>query len=205
MRKKRLILIGMVILLGCLVLGFSSVALAEDGLYRSMLKTSGALAAILGLIGVGVAGYAAGKSYDSHTGWERHYHGAGQFYNRKPFRKEKPTYGITEQTIRLKWEDIWFNRFGTMRELQHPSDGGEAKWTPAMGIEKLPEPLKSFFVRQPERYKLTLKAFELIKQQKANWENFKVQFAIADAWSNANGSPYQDHTGGIRPQPILPA
>jgi hypothetical protein len=91
-----------------------------------------------------------------------------------------------------------------MGELLHPPDGGEPKWTPSQGSEKLPEPLKNFFVKQPERYKLTLKAFELMKQQKANWENFKVQFAIADAWSNAHGSSYQDHTGEFDPHRFFP-
>jgi hypothetical protein len=201
MRKKPLILVGMVLLLGCLVLGFSSAALAEDGVYRSMLKTGGVLAAILGIIGIAVAGYSAGKSYDSYTGWERHNLGAGQFYNRKPFRKDSPTYGITEQTIRLKWEENWFNRLRTIGDLLRPPDGGEPKWTPAMGIEKLPEPLKSFFVKQPERYKLTLKAFELMKLQKANWASrlsltfhrrngiFEVFAGISHSHSKAPGMP----------------
>ncbi|MGD8226276.1 MAG: reductive dehalogenase domain-containing protein [Desulfobacteraceae bacterium] len=204
MRKKPLIVVGTLLLLGVLLLGFSGFALAEDGVHRSLLKTGGALAAILGIMGIAIAGYAAGRSYDSHTGWERHNHGAGQFYNRKPFRKDRPTYGVTEKTVRLKWVENWFNRLNTIRNLLQPPEGGTPKWTPSMGMEKLPEPLKTFFLTQPERYKLTLKAFELMKQQTANWENFKVQFAIADAWSNAHASSYQDHNGEFDPHRFFP-
>lgn len=191
---KRLFRIGpIVFLLVLLVLGFAKVALAEDGTSQALLKTLGLLAALLGIIGISIAGYFSGKSYDSHTGWERYTHGAGQFYNRKPFRRERPTYGITDKTVRLRWEDMFFNRLKTMAQLMRPPDGGPAEWTPEMGIKKLPEPLRNFFIEQEDRYKATLKAFELIKKQKANWENFKVQFAIADAWSNAHSSAYQDH------------
>ena len=65
MRKKFLTVVGAVLLLGYFVLGISSVSFAEDAVYSSLLKTGGALAAILGIIGIGVAGYSAGKSYDS--------------------------------------------------------------------------------------------------------------------------------------------
>ena len=197
MRRQSLMAVGFILLLGFLILGFSGWAFAEDGVYRSILKTSGALAALFGLIGIAVAGYFAGKSYDSYTGWERYTHGAGQFYNRKPFRRDRPTYGVTEQTKRLKWEESLFNRLSTMRSLVHPPDGGEPKWVPPMGIDKLPEPLKTYFSENQERYKLSLKAFELIGQQKANWEKFKVQFAIADAWTSAEASSFEDHEGEI--------
>ena len=184
-----------ILLLVLLVLGFAGVALAGDGTSRALLKVGALLAALLGIIGISVAGYFAGKSYDSYTGWERYTHGAGQFYNRKPFRREHPTYGITEKTVRLRWEDMLFNRLRTVQTLMHPPGGEEPKWTPQMGIEKLPEPLRSFFAAQEDRYRATLKAFELMDRQKANWEKFKVQFAIADAWSSANASVYQDHNG----------
>ncbi|MBW1999554.1 MAG: reductive dehalogenase [Deltaproteobacteria bacterium] len=178
-----------------LLLGFSGVAVADDGTQHSLLKTAGALAAALAIVGMAVAGYAAGRTYDSYTGWERHNLGAGQFYNRKPFHKDRPTYGVTDKTIRLKWEDVLFYRLTTIKDLMHPPDGSEPKWVPSMGIEKLPEPLREFFTKQPERFKSTLKTFELMKQQKANWESFKTQFALAEAWSNAHASAYQDQKG----------
>jgi len=62
MKMKPLILVGMLLLIGCLVLALSSFAFAQDGAYSSILKTGGALAAILGIIGMAVAGYSAGKS-----------------------------------------------------------------------------------------------------------------------------------------------
>ena len=62
----------MLLLLGFLILGLSGVAIAGDGAYITFLKTGSALGALLGLIGIAVAGYFSGKSYDSYTGWERY-------------------------------------------------------------------------------------------------------------------------------------
>jgi reductive dehalogenase len=146
-------------------------------------------------MGIAVAGYLTGKSYDSYTGWERYTHGKGMFYNREPFRKDHPTYEVNENAQRLNWEDSLFNRLVTLKMLVHPADGGEPKWVPPMGVDKLPEPLRSYFKDHEQAYQLSLKAFELIGQQKANWDKFKIQFALADAWSNAVASSFEDHEG----------
>jgi reductive dehalogenase len=197
MRRKSLMAMGFILLLGFLILSLSGVAFADNGISRSILKTGSLLAAIFSIIGIALAGYFAGKSYDSHTGWERHHHGAGQFYNRKPFRKDQPTYGVTEETTRLNWEESLFNRLSTLKSLVHPPDGGEPKWVPPMGIDALPDPIRGFFKENEERYKNTLKTLQLMDQQVANWENFNVQFAIADAWSNAHAATFEDHEGEI--------
>jgi len=186
MRSKSLIAMGFILLLGFLILSLSGVAYSDDGVSRSILKTGSLLAAIFTIIGIALAGYFAGKSYDSHTGWERYNHGAGQFYNRKPFRKDRPTYGVTEEPTRLNWEESLFNRLSTLKSLVHPPEGGEPKWVPPMGVDALPDPIRGFFKENEERYKNTLKTLQLMDQQVANWENFEVQFAIADAWSNAH-------------------
>ncbi|GAG53504.1 unnamed protein product, partial [marine sediment metagenome] len=59
---------------------------------------------------------------DSYTGWERYTHGAGMFFNRKPFRKDSPTYGLVEETRRLRWEESLIGRMSTMRLLMNPPD-----------------------------------------------------------------------------------
>jgi epoxyqueuosine reductase len=75
--------------------------------------------------------------------------------------------------------------------LLEPRDGKAPEWAP-MGPEELPEPLNSYFKENEKRYKLTLKAFELIGTQRTDWDRFKTQFAIADAWSNAMASMFEN-------------
>jgi hypothetical protein len=104
MMNRRLFLTTKLLLITFLVLNFYDIAFADDGVSRSLLKGGGFLCAILGVIGISIAGYLTGKSYDSYTGWERYTHGAAMFFNRKPFRKDKPTYGVTDKTRRVNWE-----------------------------------------------------------------------------------------------------
>ncbi|MBW1799160.1 MAG: 4Fe-4S dicluster domain-containing protein [Deltaproteobacteria bacterium] len=197
MKKDFKISAGMLFLLAFMILGFGELAFAGDGVSRSLLKAGSALAAILGVIGIAVAGYFAGKSYDTYTGWERYHHGAGQFYNRKPFLQDRPTYGVMEATQRLTWIESLIGRMSTIKDLVHPPGGGEPKWVPPMGVDALPDPLRRFFKENEEKYKHTLNAFKLIDQQKANWEHFKVQLALADAWTNAHAATFEDHEGEI--------
>jgi len=84
----------------------------------------------LGIIGISFAGYFAGKDYGSYTGWERYTHGAGMFFNRKPFEKETPTYEKTDQHRRMYWVENLEGRLKGMMMLMHPPDGSEPKWTP---------------------------------------------------------------------------
>jgi reductive dehalogenase len=177
-----------ILLIGFIILGVTDVAFAEDGVTRPLLKTGAFLAALLGIIGVSFAGYMAGKSYDSYTGWERFTHGAGQYFNRKPFQKENPTYEKTDRHSRLRYVDNLSGRLKSLMMLQHPPDGSEPKWLPAMGMEALPEPLKGFYEEDQEAYPQMLKAFQLMKKQQEDWPKYATQFAIADAWSSAMGS-----------------
>ena len=52
----------------------------------------------------------AGRSYDSYTGWERFTHGAGMFFNRKPFQKDGPTYERAEHHRRVAWVETFEGR-----------------------------------------------------------------------------------------------
>ncbi|MFC1825410.1 4Fe-4S double cluster binding domain-containing protein [Thermodesulfobacteriota bacterium] len=180
-------------------------AFADDGNYRSLIKYGGLLSAVLGIIGIGAAGYFAGKTYDSYTGWGRHTHGAGQFYNRKPFRRDRPTYGVEENTRRLSYIENLSGRMQAFRELMAPLENGEPGWSPSMGVEGLSEPLKVFFEKHEEKYKATLKSFELIRLQKENWKKFEMQFAVADAWSAAHESLFDSEKVGELIQNAYPA
>ena len=156
-----------ILFIGFIILGVSDVVLAGDGVARPLLKTGAFLAALLGIIGVSFAGYMAGKSYDSYTGWERFTHGAGQFFNRKPFHKESPTYEKTDQHSRLRYVDNLSGRLKSLMMLIHPPDGSESKWSPPMGMDALPEPLKGFYIEDQEAYPQMLKALDLMKKQHA--------------------------------------
>ena len=162
MRRKFLMTVGVLFMLGFFIGGFSSLAFADDGISRSLLKAGGLIGAVLGIIGISIAGYVSGKSYDSYTGWERYTHGAGMFFNRKPFHKEKPTYEVTEKTLRVKWIDSILHRnLMTLLPLMMPPDGSGPKWLPDKGPDALPEPIRTFFLENEDRYMATLEAFGL--------------------------------------------
>ncbi|MBW2000025.1 MAG: hypothetical protein JRJ29_18950 [Deltaproteobacteria bacterium] len=126
MCQKRLFWM-MGLLLFLLVLGFTNLAFADNGATRSLLKSGAAIGTILGIVGISIAGYYAGKSYDSYTGWERYTHGAAMFFDRKPFHKDKPTYGVTGKTRRVNWEENINGRLGTLMHLMMPPDGAQPK------------------------------------------------------------------------------
>lgn len=184
-----LLVVTLVLLVVC------DVALAGDDTYRSLLKGGGLIGALLGIVGISFAGYLSGKNFDSYTGWERFTHGAGMFFNRKPFSREKPTYGVTDNTRRVNTEENINSRLMTLMHLMMPPDGGPPKWTPDKGPEALPEPYKTFFLENPDKYKLTLECFQSIKKQHENWPKYEDQFAIIDAWSNALGNIFEDWQG----------
>lgn len=189
---------------------FSDPALAADGNARILLKYSGLAAALLGLLGISIAGYISGKSFDSYTGWERFTHGAGQFFNRKPFEVDAPTYGKTDSTRRIRIVENIEERLKGLRGLMQPADGGDPKWLPAMGVEALPEPYKSFYEAEPDAYEWQLKGFQAAAKQKKDWPKWQPQFAIADSWSKAMGSSFyspentRKHDGIYPPDPKGP-
>ena len=136
---KPLRVIVFILFLGFLLSCFYGLAVSDDQTSGFILKTWGALGAILGIVGISFAGYDAGSSYDSYTGWGRYTHGAAQFFNRKPFRTDRPTYEVTGDPKRLKWIDSLANRMASLGALLQPRENNEPAWSPAMGPEKLPE------------------------------------------------------------------
>ena len=193
--KNRFLSIAWVLLSFMILLSVPDLAFAADGDARSLLKVGSLLAAFLGIIGISLAGFFAGKSYDSYTGWERFTHGAGMFFKRKPFQKEASTYEQTEHHRRVAWVETFEGRMEGLMGLMMPHDGNEPKWTPTMGPEALPDPLKAFFSENKEKYPLMLKAIELMKRQREVWPKYATRYAIADAWSNAMGSLFETPEG----------
>ena len=204
MDKKPLAVLFIVLLFILFSVGLSDVAFAADGDARNFLKVSSLLAAILGIIGISIAGYLAGKDYDSYTGWQRFTHGAGMFFNRRPFQKDKPTYGVTENTTRVKWVESILNRNLTLISLLMPADGGPPKWTPDKGPDPLPEPVRTFFLENPDRFKATLEAFGLFQKQHEEWPKYADQYAVIAAWANALGSSFETWDGKFNPAHLYP-
>lgn len=196
---------GMALLVCLMGLILAPTAWADSGLSGELTKIGGYGGALFGLIGIAIAGYFSGKSYDGYTGWERYTHGAGQFFNRAPFRRETPTYGVTESTKRPGIEEHLFERVGVLRSLMAPGEDGKPAWTPDQGPEELPEPYRSFFLRENEKYKNILKAFELIDEQRTNWPKFEDRYLVINSWSNAMGSSFEDYDGNrIRGDRLYP-
>ncbi len=191
-------------LFSLIALIFFGLTIVDEDTYRTVLKTSGLFAVVLGIVGISIAGYLAGRDYGSYTGWERYTHGAGMFYNREPFRKDRPTYSVEGPTRRVNWEESFIGRTGMMRKLLMPTDGSEPTWTPPMGVEALPEPLKSYYQDNPESYDWTFKNFEAVLQQIGDWEKYKTRYALADAWSASMASTFENPMGEPKHGTLFP-
>jgi hypothetical protein len=204
MQKSMLKAVGITILLALLTVAAIDLAYVDDGMSRTLLKVGGLVKAVLGILGVAVTGYWAGKDYDSHTGWERTHYGAWMFYNRKPFRRDGPTYSVEGPTRRIHWEESFIGRMKTIIEYIDPPDGSAPKWTPDMGVDGLPEPFRGFFEKHPDRCDAMLENMGQVLQQMVDWEKYKTRFAIADAWSSAMASSFADPFGKILPVRAYP-
>ena len=124
--KKRVLLIAWIALSVMIILSIFDIGFAGDGISRTLLKTGGLIGALLGIVGISIAGFLAGRSYDSYTGWERFTHGAGMFFNRKPFQKDGPTYERAEHHRRVAWVETFEGRLEGLMSLMMPPDGSES-------------------------------------------------------------------------------
>ena len=137
---------------------------------RDFMKIGGLVGGALSLFGIAGAGYSAGKDLDSHTGWGRDPHGKGQFFNRKPFRVNKPTYEQVGKPERIGYLDRLFKRIGEVSKAMHPREEGVEKWTFEKGIDALPYELKKYYSKHPESLQEFKETIENSKKQHKNWE-----------------------------------
>jgi len=159
---------------------------------RDLLKKGGALGAGLSLLGIGAAGYAAGTDTDSYTGWERYHKGEGQFFDRKPFETDKPVHKKVGDVQRIQLFERLEERVHPLVMMAVPPDGSKPKWTPAKGINGIPEKkLREYYQKHPQDYKDLLQIMRFGQQQAKDWGKYKDRYAIADAWSAANGSLFE--------------
>lgn len=155
---------------------------------RNFIKYGGLAGGALSIAGIAGAGFMAGKDYTSYTGWERYTHGKGQFFNRKPFEVEKPTYQKVGISRRINSVENIFKRNSMMYRQLYPGGNNQA-WTREMGIDKLPEPLRSYYKENPGSLQEFFETIKNRKIQHENWERYSKKFFLADAFSTAQSAP----------------
>ena len=77
---------------------------------RSFIKAAGLTGGGLTLAGMAGAGLAAGRDKESYTGYGRTIYGGDQFFNRKPFMVEVPTYEAVGEPRRIGYIEDLFKR-----------------------------------------------------------------------------------------------
>ena len=167
---------------------------------RKFIKSAGLAGGALSLVGVAGAGYSAGADKDSYTGYGRTAYGEDQFFNRKPFFVDKPTYIKEGKAVRITAVEDIFKRNGELSRLMFSRDGREPAWKPADGIEALPSHLQSYYRDNPGALEEFMKAMQKGREQRANWEKYRDKYFIADAWSTAHSSPMRGR-GSFPPEP----
>lgn len=167
---------------------------------RSFIKTLGLAGGIVTLGGAAGAGLAAGKNKDSHTGYGRTAYGEDQFFNRAPFIVDEPTYEKVGTPRRISYIENLFRRNGDLYRLLYPQSKDTEAWSFEQGIETLPDLLKEYYTEHPEAFDEFKKTIEKGEEQRNNWDEYKDQYLLADAWSNAHASPIHGR-GSFPPSP----
>ena len=156
---------------------------------RNFIKTIGLAGSCISLGGIAGAGLAAGKNKESYTGFGRTNYGEDQFFNRKPFLVDKPTYTKAGKTRRIAYVENLFKRNGELYRLLYARGEDAPKWSFDDGIDALPEPLKSYYKASPGALDEFKKSLKKGKQQRQNWKKYKSKYRLADAWSAAHSNP----------------
>lgn len=156
---------------------------------RKFIKSAGLAGGALSLAGVAGAGYSAGADKDSYTGYGRTAYGEDQFFNRKPFFVDKPTYVQEEEPVRITAVEDIFKRNGELSRLMFSRNGDQPAWKPSDGMDALPGHLRAYYQANPGAFDEFIKAMQKGREQRASWEKYRDKYFIADAWSNAHSSP----------------
>ena len=173
----------------------STLKQSGKGISRRDFFKVGAVAGVgLQVAGIAGAGYAAGQSYESYTSW-RDFEGNQQM-NHKAWEINGPAYKKVGKTSRPnKATDYVFGRnvsFGKALK-----DG----WRPDQGVEKLGEPLASFYKSHPEDLKNDIERFtKILPKRKKDTEKYHNYFALAHAYSTGWGDIFTSYP----PEPTKP-
>ncbi|HDZ40302.1 MAG TPA: reductive dehalogenase [Bacteroidetes bacterium] len=156
---------------------------------RKFIKSAGLAGGALSLAGVAGAGYSAGADKDSFTGYGRTAYGEDQFFNRKPFLVDKPTYVQEGEPVRITSIEDIFKRNGELSRLMFSRNGDQPAWKPSDGLDALPGYLRAYYQANPGAFDEFIKAMQKGREQRTNWDKYRDKYFIADAWSNAHSSP----------------
>jgi reductive dehalogenase len=167
---------------------------------RKFIKTLGLAGGIATIGGSAIAGLSAGSTKDSHTGFGRTNYGGDQFFNRKPFLVDEPTYQKVGSPVRISYIENLFKRNGEMYRLLYPRNNDQIPWTFDDGIDKLPETLRKYYTENPEALDEFKKMIDRGETQEQNWSKYADKYLLADAWSSAHSAPIRGHAS-FPPQP----
>ncbi len=151
---------------------------------RKFLKVGGATGAAVGGLGMGLFGYAAGKDPNSYLGWQT-YEGVNQFFNRKRYEVDKPTYisSGTPRRVDPRVDQIFERRGRFMMQYMRGRQQGLS------GPDMFEEPLRSYYRENPEVLELDILNVEEIQpKQRVDSRIYGQQFLLAEAWANAMGA-----------------
>lgn len=149
---------------------------------RSFLKMAGFAGIALQAGGLLAAGKAAGENPETYTGWES-FNPSTQFFNRKPFEFEGPSYTPVSEVRRPSLlADYVFGRVATFGAAikEHPD------WKMGDPVETLglPEKINTFYAEFPERlewdFKTVTETLPTNAEDRAKYENY---YMLADAYS----------------------
>jgi len=148
---------------------------------RALIKAAGATSAVLGLTGLGLSGYQAGKNPDTNTGCEG-FQGTAQSFDRQKYSVDKPHYQKVGPTSRPDGRtEVIFSRLGAARTDKK--------------IEELKEPYRSYYLANPEDYELDKKNKELRAIVSQDSQENKNRFLLAEAWAGAMGAVVPETVG----------
>jgi len=159
---------------------------------RDFIKISSLIGATFGVVGAGAAGFASGEDKASYTGFERAKFGGGQFVDRKSLEVDKPTYEKVGETSRIRWvPDHLIGRHMMMGALMK-----QGKWSPDMGVDALPEPLKTWYTENPGDWQNYLGNLKAAKLQAERWEaGNKETRGLVNAWRKGHDSTLRGYPG----------
>jgi reductive dehalogenase len=157
---------------------------------RTLIKAAGATSAVLGLSGLGVSGYQAGKAPNSYTGCES-FQGSAQSFDRKRFAVDKPHYEKVGPTSRPDGRtEVLFSRLGVAMSAARSDKK----------IEDLDEPYRSYYLSHPEDFELDKKNRELMHKVAEDSTENKNRYLLAEAWADAMGAVSPKSIGNKPPE-----
>jgi len=157
---------------------------------RTFLKASGTAGTILGISGLGLYGYQAGKDPATYTGCEG-FQGTAQRFDRKRFSIDRSPHEKVGPTSRPdgRTEVIFSRRPVIRKELRR-----------GRKIEELSEPYKTYYQRHPEDFELDKQNADLMMKVRQDSKKNRDQYILSEAWSEAMGSIWPKPIGNDPPE-----